>query len=121
MLHGPLLASLMLALGACASQPPAAASAPAADAAGSKTIVHIVSQNQTVTVSSSPTGLRYSLKDSGGRVLLADASAEKFAELHPELYQNIRHYIAVKSDDAPIPSATIVAPRRIPSARVYDQ
>jgi hypothetical protein len=32
------------------------------------------------------------------KILVADASAEKFAELHPDLYRQVRQFIAVKND-----------------------
>ena len=94
----------------CAAKPQAkaTASAPApAPDPSRKDIVHIVSRNRTVTVTSSSRGLLYSLKDGDGRVQIADATETKFAELEPELYQNIKHYIAVHNDDAPIPSADV--------------
>src|SRR4051812_33517467 len=74
-----------------------------ADASGKKTIVHIKSRNQTVTISSSPRGLLYSLKDdASGNVMVADATAREFAELQPALYRNIKSYIAVHADETPV-------------------
>jgi len=81
-----------------------------------KVIVHIVSQHQTITVTSGPTGLLYSLKDPNGHVQIADATPAKFAELQPQLYQQIQSYIAVHADDAPITSAGSDVP--IPTASV---
>ena len=105
-----LLMSLAVVVG-CAAKPGAevTAAAPAPDPSR-KDIVHIVSRNRTITVSSSSRGLLYSLKDAGGRVQIADASEQRFAELEPELYQNIKHYIAVQNDSTPVPSAGIDAP-----------
>ena len=120
-----LSASVGLIVGAgCASKgtapstPRAGLSAkPQADGAGApatategKVIVHIVSQHQTVTVSSGPQGLLYSLKGEDGAMMIANATPEKFAELQPELYRNMQHYIAVHADDAPIVSAGIDPP-----------
>ena len=109
-----------LAIVGCAAKPEAAskanttaAAAPAPDPSG-KDIVHIVSRNRTVTVTSSSRGLLYSLKDADGRVQIADATERRFAELEPELYQNIKHYIAVQNDNTPVPSAGIDA--AIPTA-----
>jgi hypothetical protein len=65
-------------------------------------IVHIVSRDQTVTVKAGEQGLLYSLTGSDGKVLVADATAEKFAELQPALYRNIRTFIAAKTDDSPV-------------------
>jgi len=111
-----LLASVAIA--GCAAKPQAPKGPPAVAATAPdpsrKDIVHIVSRNRTVTVTSSSRGLLYSLKDADGRVQIADATEQKFAELQPQLYQNIKHYIAVHADDAPIPSAGIDA--AIPTA-----
>lgn len=63
-------------------------------------IVHVVSRDRTITVKSSKDGLLYSLTGTDGKVLVADAMPQKFAELHPDLYRNVRQYIAVKNDDS---------------------
>jgi hypothetical protein len=106
--------SLSLLIVGCAAKPharsstPTAAAAPAAAPAPdprNKVIVNIVDQHRTITVTSSPNGLLYSLKDPSGRMQIADATPEKFAELQPQLYQQIQNYIAVQADDAPIPTA----------------
>ena len=119
-----LAVSCSLLVAGCAAKPhaaksraaaPAVAAAPAADPRN-KVIVHIVSQHQTITVTSSPNGLLYSLKDPNGHVQIADATQQEFAELRPELYHQIKNYIAVHADDAPIPSAGIDAD--IPSNRM---
>ncbi|MEA2734120.1 MAG: hypothetical protein QOE14_571 [Humisphaera sp.] len=123
-----ILGAALLAMVGCAAKPrattrtetAAATPAPARKSAiastltvappsdpNNKVIVSIVSQHQTITVTSSPNGLLYSLKDPQGHVQIADATPAKFAELQPELYQQIQHYIAVHADDAPIPSATV--------------
>jgi hypothetical protein len=104
----------------CAAQPratkgsataaPAAAVAVAAPAdPRNKVIVNIVDQHRTITVTSSPGGLLYSLKDPSGRLQIANATPEKFAELQPELYHQIQNYIAVHADAAPIAAGAIDA------------
>jgi hypothetical protein len=120
LLLGASLSCSLLFIG-CAAKPhatpvaaTAAAATPAAADPRNKVIVHIVSQHQTVTVTSSPNGLLYSLKDPQGHVQIADATPAKFAELQPQLYQQIQNYIAVHADDAPIPSTDLDAP--IPTA-----
>ena len=75
---------------------------PAAAMAGDpkhRTIVHIVSRDQTVTVKSGERGLLYSLTATDGKTIIADATPEKFAELQPELYRNVRTFIAAKTDE----------------------
>jgi hypothetical protein len=61
-------------------------------------IVHIVSRNQTLTVRSGKTGLLYSLTGTDGKILVADATAKDFAESHPDLYRQVRQFIAVQTD-----------------------
>ena len=78
---------------------PAAATAQAPD---QQIIVHIVSRNETVTIKSGPSGLLYSLTNTDGKIQIADASPERFEELRPELYRNLRHYIAVEADGAEV-------------------
>ena len=65
-------------------------------------IVHIVSRDQTVTVRCGEKGLLYSLTGTDGKVVIADATPEKFAQLQPQLYHAIRGYIAVKADAGPV-------------------
>src|SRR5438552_16615395 len=65
-------------------------------------IVHIVSRNQTVTVRCGEKGLLYSLTSADGKVMIADATPDKFAQLQPELYRQLRGYIAVKAEAAPV-------------------
>src|SRR3954466_4154275 len=74
--------------------------APAAAMANDKkhpVIVHIVSRNQTVTVRSGEKGLLYSLTGTDGKVMIADATPEVFAQLQPQLYRAMRGYIAVQA------------------------
>ena len=111
-MRNPFLAtSVCLTMFGCTPQPQAATHAGRAEAASvattavdtskNKVIVQIVSQEQTIIVTSSPTGLLYSLKDASGNLQIADASETKFAELQPELFRNIKSYIAVHADDSP--------------------
>ena len=113
-----LAVSCSLVMVGCAAKPqaaktagaaPAQTAAPAADPRN-KVIVSIVSQHQTITVTSSPNGLLYSLKDPNGHVQIAEATPEQFAELQPQLYHQIQNYIAVHADDAPIPSVSVNGP-----------
>jgi hypothetical protein len=109
----------------CASKPKApppedgvtalAAPVGATTPAGNPVIVHIVSRNKTVTISSGPDGLLYSMKDADGKFAIAEATASEFEKLEPDLYRNIRNYVAVEADDAPLPAASIDGP--IPTAR----
>ena len=112
--------SMVMVVGCAAKPKPASATAAPAAAATSdprnKVIVHIVSQHQTITVTSSPNGLLYSLKDPSGRMQIAEATPEKFAELQPQLYRQIQNYIAVHADDAPIPTASADIDAGIPTA-----
>ena len=120
--------SLCLLIVGCAAKPPHARTSAAPGAAATattpdprnKVIVHIVSQHQTITVTSSPGGLLYSLKDPNGRVQLADATEARFSESHPAMFQQLKHYIAVHADDAPILSAGIDAPSPSATPRVND-
>ena len=61
-------------------------------------IVHIVSRDQTLTVKAGERGLLYSLTSKEGKVLMADASAEKFAQEQPAMFRAVRQYIAVQAD-----------------------
>jgi hypothetical protein len=103
----------------CAAKPQAAGQASTVPAPNPRNpvIVHIVNQHRTITISSSSQGLLYSMKDANGNMQITDARSEKFAALEPELYQQIKHYIAVHADDAPIPSAGFDAP--IPTADTH--
>lgn len=62
-------------------------------------IVHVVSRDRTVTISSGPEGLLYSLQDADGRVLMADATATQFEAQHPDMYREIRESVATAVRD----------------------
>ena len=84
-----------------------AAPKPTTTASKYPVIVHVVSRDKTVTVSSGPKGPVYSLAlNDGGKVLLADASAEEFAKAQPELYRMFRNTLAVKTDVSEVVPAT---------------
>jgi hypothetical protein len=122
MIRGYALATVVCLIGfSCAKQPPTAATLkptpsnmPAASAVNKSAapkpvtnaskypvIVHVVSRDRTVTVSSGPHGLVYSMaQNADGKVLIADATGPEFEQLEPALYRSIRGYIAVKSNDA---------------------
>jgi hypothetical protein len=95
-----IIATTLLAAGIAWAAAPTTrpASLPTTSISKHPAIVHIVSRDKTVTISSGPNGLLYSLAGERGQVLVADASGDDFARLHPELYQAIRQYIAVKND-----------------------
>jgi hypothetical protein len=61
-------------------------------------IVHIVAREKTLTISSGPNGPLYSLAQQDGKILVADASGDEFAKQQPELYRQMRQYVAVKND-----------------------
>jgi hypothetical protein len=103
----------------CAKQPPVAATlkpSPDASPRGSVTsaaapkpvlgaskypvIVHVVSRDKTVTISSGPKGPLYSVAlNDGGAVLVADATGAELEKVQPELYRAIRSYTAVKNNE----------------------
>ena len=86
------------------SAAPAPAPVIAPDTTG-KVIVHIVSRNQTITVKSGQHGVVYSVRDAAGKLMLADATPQEFEQYDPQLFNQIKHYIAVQAD----PSAAIEA------------
>lgn len=88
------------------------------DTGNGPAIVHIVSRNQTLTVRSGKAGLLYSLTGTDGKILVADASAEKFAELHPEMYRQVRQFIAVKNDMTDIGAFDAAATAGVPIADI---
>jgi hypothetical protein len=64
-------------------------------------IVHVVSRDKTVTISSGPKGPVYSVAmNEGGKVLIADATGEELEKVQPELYRAIHGYMAVKNNEA---------------------
>ena len=67
-----------------------------------RTIVHIVSRDQTITVKSGERGLLYSLTGTDGKLIVADATPQKFAELQPELYRQVRTFVAAKTDESSV-------------------
>ena len=83
-----------------ASVKTAAAPKPVLGASKYPVIVHVVSRDKTITVSSGPKGPLYSVAlNDGGKVLIADATGEELAKTDPQLYRSLRQTIAVKNDD----------------------
>lgn len=80
---------------------PTAAPKPVLAASKYPVIVHVVSRDKTLTISSGPKGPLYSLAlNNDGQVLIADATGEEFEKAQPELYRAIRSYTAVKNNEA---------------------
>jgi len=70
-------------------------------------IVHIVSRDKTLTVKAGQHGMLYSLTSKEGKVLIADATQAKFAELQPEMFRQIRQYMAVATDQSNVLDASV--------------
>ena len=104
-----IFASTLLAAGIAWAAAPATRprSLPTTNISKHPVIVHIVSRDESITISSGPDGLLYSLAGERGQVLIADASGDDFARLRPELYRSIRQYIAVKNETGSATSASV--------------
>ncbi len=61
-------------------------------------IVHIVRYDRVITVKSGPDGLLYSMRGESDEVLLADATEAQFEQGNPQLYRELRQYMAVQAD-----------------------
>lgn len=61
-------------------------------------IVHIVRHDRVITVKSGPDGLLYSMRGENDEVLLADATEAQFEQVNPQLFRELRHYMAVQAD-----------------------
>ncbi|MBA3273184.1 MAG: hypothetical protein H0T11_04835 [Chthoniobacterales bacterium] len=61
-------------------------------------IVHIVRHDRVLTVKSGPDGLLYSMRGEKDEILLADATEAQFEQANPQLYRELRHYMAVQAD-----------------------
>lgn len=92
-------ALLLTLLGTSLAYAAAPLPAPATARGGPPVIMHMVSRDQTLTIRSGPAGLLYSLVRADGTVLLADASTEQLANLHPAVYRQLRNTVA--GSDAP--------------------
>jgi hypothetical protein len=68
------------------------------DSGSGPAIVHIVSRDQTLTIRSGASELRYSVTSSDGKILVANVSAQDLANSHPELYRQYHQFIAVQAD-----------------------
>ena len=94
------LVALALAAGCSHRNPPATAQPPAPAAAAAEVqpdaaptgpvIVELRGRSQVVTIHSSPDGPRYSIKTTGGRVLVAGATLDELRTRHPDLYKQIQ-------------------------------
>jgi hypothetical protein len=97
------LAAMLCLSGLALAAPPTTRPALSAMSPGKHpVIVHVVSRDETVSISSSPKGLTYSLGKPDGQVTIADATGPELEKLNPQLYQFIRSCIVVKNDDAPV-------------------
>jgi hypothetical protein len=65
---------------------------PAASLADNDTlsIVKLAFRDHTVTISSSPEGIRYSVRDSSGALLSEDLTEHELLAAHPKLHSQIR-------------------------------
>jgi hypothetical protein len=57
-------------------------------------IVHLVSRHQTITVTSSPTGPRYSARTSDGTAIVVNATLDELQMNHPEVYRLLQPGVA---------------------------
>ena len=95
--------NLLLALGvfgavASFTRQPRATEA-AAPAAGGHVITQLVGQHQSITVSSTKKGVRYSVAIDG-KLLLANATLDEVRLAHPEAFRQIQSAIAHTSPQA---------------------
>jgi hypothetical protein len=103
-----VLIGLVNGLGCQHAKPPAAAAPPPPEPATpffvkdttGRVIVHVVSRHETITVKSGDHGVTYTVMGRDGTMILADATDAEFEKANPQLYQQIRHYIAVQADSA---------------------
>jgi len=61
---------------------------------GGPAIVHLAMRDHLVTISASPDGPRYSIRDRSGNLLSADISDEELLASYPQLYQRINSGVA---------------------------
>ncbi len=61
-------------------------------------IVHIVRYDRVITVKYGPNGLLYSMRGESDELLLADATEAQFEQTNPQLYRELRHYMAMQAD-----------------------
>ena len=65
-----------------------------ADAGHGKVITRLVGHHQTITITATGNGPRYSVMSAGGQVLLANATLDELREKQPDCYRQIRSSIA---------------------------
>ncbi len=78
----PPLAALLLAISVSAHADPADDEA--------LSIVHLAFRDHIVTITSSPQGLRYSVRTTSGTLLSKDLTEDQLQAAHPKLHSHIR-------------------------------
>lgn len=71
-----------------------------------KVITRLVGQRQTITITSTGNGPRYSVAWSDGRIVVANATLDELRIAHPESFQQIRSAIATTPAE-PVITATV--------------
>ena len=66
-------------------------------------IVHLVSRHQALTVTSSPSGPRYSARASNGTPIVANATLDELRTDHPEIYRLLHPGVAADAGAARVP------------------
>jgi hypothetical protein len=67
-------------------------------AQNNRTIVRLVGQHATMTISSSATGPVYSATDARGKAMVRNATLEQLRANHSELYRQINPAICAQAD-----------------------
>lgn len=101
------MASVLAAggIGCSAGRPPQAPAPAAAAVAEGPVIVHLVGRHQTITVTSSPSGPRYTAHTDDGATLVANATLDELRADYPEIYRMVEPGVAVSArDDASVPA-----------------
>ena len=65
---------------------------------GNATIVRLVGQHATITISSSASGPVYSAADSRGKSIVKDATLQQLRANHPDLYRQISPAVCAQAD-----------------------
>ena len=78
--------TLLIAL-ACSHEPLRVALAPVVD--GRPVIVHLVSRDHVVSVTSGPDGPLYSAKTKDGEMVASGLTLEQLREAHPDVYRRL--------------------------------
>ena len=88
-----LLMTLGLLISGCA-KPPAPIAPQAQIKKDLPVICRLVSRDQSVTISSGPNGVVYSVQNAAGKMLLSEASREELRLRHPDLSRQLDSEIA---------------------------